>query len=128
MELRFPLPSRAVSINEVKGRHWSVVRRAVAPWREAVGWAWKTTPPEARAEVTNRRCVVHVTIPFDVTDKQWTGKRRDPHNYVDTIVKALVDQLVQQGTWPDDNADFVEVAEPTLVQGRDVIVTLSPVP
>lgn len=126
MEFRFPLPSRAPSINELTGKHWAVRSRALEPWRTAIGWAWKALPAAEQAEVTNKPCHVLMTIPFHVTDAQWKGKRRDPHNYVGTVVKACVDQLVNQLVWPDDDPEWVTVDEPVLVQGTEVIVELTP--
>lgn len=120
VELSFPPPGKPLSINEASGRSWARTRRLLAPWRDGVGWAWNTTPRSARAAVQGRRCRVEVTIPFA------TNRRRDPHNYVGSVVKALVDQLVDQGVWPDDTPDWVTVAEPTLVVGGDVVVRLTP--
>lgn len=128
MELRFPLPSRAVSINEVAGKHWAVKRRALEPWRTAVGWAWKMAPASERARVQGLRCKVRMLIPFDVSDAQWTKNRRDPHNYVGTVVKSCVDQLVEQGVWPDDTTEWVTVDEPVLMQGNEVVIELWPWP
>lgn len=122
-ELRFPIPENPLSINRAK--HWAKTRRLLAPWRDAVGWAWNTTR-RGRREITNVPCDVYVTIPFDVTPGQWEGKRRDPHNYVGTVCKAIIDQLVEQGAWPDDTPEWVTVHEPTLVRGNEVVVSLVP--
>lgn len=126
MEFSFPLPSRAPSINELNGKHWAVRSRALEPWRTAIGWAWKMVPPDERAEVVNTPCRVRMTIPFLVTEAQWVGTRRDPHNYVGTVVKSCIDQLVQQLVWPDDTPEWIVVDEPVLVQGDEVLVELVP--
>lgn len=123
MEIKFPLPSPAPSINEFAGNSkgvWAKRRRLLEPWRDAVGWGWKTIPRVERDLIIGVPCDVHVTIPFS------TKRTRDPHNYVGTVVKAMIDQLVQQGVWVDDNPDWVTVSEPTLVQGNEVIVRLTP--
>jgi hypothetical protein len=52
---------------------------------------------------------VCVTIGFH------TNRRRDPHNYVGTIVKSIIDGLVMADVWPDDNPEWVVVVEPKLV-------------
>ena len=51
---------------------------------------------------------VLVTFQFD---KQ---RKRDPHNYVGTTVKPIIDQMVTMGVFPDDNANFVNVPQPVL--------------
>lgn len=126
MELRYSLPERAKSINELKGRHWTVTFKAMQSWRDAVGWAWKLSPASERAELAGKKVRVRMTIPFDCSERQWTGKKRDPHNYVDTVVKATVDQLVKQGAFPDDSHEYVTVDEPVLVRGKEVVVELVP--
>lgn len=119
--MRFPAPGgKVLSINESIGTHWAARRRSLEPWRVEMGWAWKRLPRVERDAIIDVPCRVQVTIPFrDI-------RRRDPHNYVGTICKALVDQLVEQGAWPDDNAAWVTVDEPVCVKGNEVIVRLSP--
>lgn len=65
-------------------------------------------------------CTVHVTIPFT------TNRRRDPHNYTGTVVKPIVDGLVDARLWPDDNPDWVTVLDPTCAVGGLVVVTVTP--
>lgn len=62
---------------------------------------------------------VQVTIPFQ------TKRRRDPHNYTSTVVKSVIDGLVDAGLWPDDTAEWVTVLDPCLTVGRlgSVVVT-----
>jgi Holliday junction resolvase RusA-like endonuclease len=68
------------------------------------------------------RSSVHVTIPFS------TNRRRDPHNYTSTVVKAVVDGLRAAGVFVDDTAEHVVVIDPTLVVGGDLIITITPLP
>lgn len=121
LDLAFPSPGTAPSVNKFNGtRSWQMRRRLLEPWREAVGWAWRTTPPAQRTAIQGKPCSVTVTIPF-------TQKRtRDPHNYVTTVVKAMIDQLVKQDVWPDDSPEWITVVEPVLVIGKDCIVHLEP--
>ena len=50
-------------------------------------------------------------------------------NYIGTIVKAVIDGLVDAGCWPDDTAEWVEIRQPTLQVGGDlVVVALTPRP
>lgn len=123
LEIKFPAPSKAPSINELSGNSkgvWAKRRRLLEPWRDAVGWAWKMIPQAQRDLIIGVPCEVHITIPFA------QERTRDPHNYTGTVVKALIDQLVQQGVWVDDNPEWVTAAEPTLVKGDEVIVRLTP--
>lgn len=110
-DLKFKAPARAVSINETNGLHWSRKNRLVDPWKEAGRWY------AVAARLKNvGPMVVTVTIPFT------TGRRRDPHNYTGTVVKALIDGMVRAGVWPDDNPEFVTVAEPILTVDRSLAV------
>ena len=59
---------------------------------------------------------VEVFIPFT------TNRRRDPHNYVGTVVKWIIDGLVYAGAWPDDTPEWVTVLEPVLVKYPDLLV------
>lgn len=109
-----------LSTNEANSIHWAVRRNMLESWRTEVGWAWKRLPAGERETIIGVPCSVAVTIPFRDT------RRRDPSNYVATVVKAMVDQLVQQGVWPDDNTDWITVIEPICVKGDEVIVRLIP--
>jgi hypothetical protein len=62
--------------------------------------------------------LVRVHIPFPV------DRRRDPHNYCGTVVKAIVDGLVNAGAWDDDTPEFVEHISPILYKGDMVIIEL----
>ena len=123
VELRFPSPGgKVLSINDSYASNWQAKRRILEPWRDLVGWSWQMLPIRVRSTIINVPCTVHVTIPFLIR------RGRDPHNYVGTVCKALVDQLVMQGVWPDDTPQWVTVVEPTLVKGSEVIVRLVPRP
>jgi len=44
-----------------------------------------------------------------------------------TVVKAIVDGLVDAGLWPDDTNDYVTVTQPILSRGTaEVVVTITP--
>ena len=49
------------------------------------------------------------TLPFR------DNRKRDPHNYVGSVVKAMIDQLVHDGLWPDDDPRYIRILEPKLV-------------
>jgi hypothetical protein len=52
-----------------------------------------------------------VTLEIVFPDK----RRRDPHNYCSTVLKAVIDGLVVAGAWKDDTPDYVGHREPILV-------------
>lgn len=132
LRLFFRPPAPAPSINQLKGKHWSQVYKAMRPWKEAAQWAWNLCSPAEKRLVRCTPCDVQVTLPFR------TVRGRDPHNYVDTVVKAIVDGLKDdyetiggrrvatfQGAWPDDTPEWVRVLEPFCVTSQsDVTVDL----
>lgn len=65
-------------------------------------------------------CDVHVSIPFS------TNRKRDPHNYTSTVVKAVIDGLRIAGCWPDDDPTWVRVLDPICEVGTDLTITITP--
>lgn len=142
----FEAPSRPLSENESRKIHWATRRNRLKPWKEATAAAWLlfaeffSHNPELREAWISRPGTVLVTLPFDRTEAQWEADRRDPHNYVGTMCKVIVDQLTDKKTgsikrgdvqietrlWPDDTPDFVEVLEPKLVRGKTAEVRITP--
>lgn len=105
--ITFPAPDVPASINEVSGRHWSQARKRNTPWREWTAyWVRRQGPSPARHVPVP--ITVQVTLPFR------QKRRRDPHNYTGTTVKAIVDGLVKSGVVPDDTDDWVTVLDPVL--------------
>lgn len=127
--LEYPAPNRPLSENEKrKMSHWAQWRRRLDPWHEATQWAWKLC--KNKAEVIGKPCVVLVELPFK------KNARRDPHNYVGTNVKSIVDALttkidkesgevIWQGAWEDDNPQWVTVVEPKMTSGDIARVILT---
>lgn len=109
-DLEFPAPTKPLSINN--GGHWAKKRRLLDPWKDA---AWVTarnhlalsTPPFTAAPPPIP-VTVQAVIPFR------GHRRRDPHNYTGTVVKAIVDGLVRAGVVPDDTARWVTVIDSQL--------------
>lgn len=102
-----PPPAMPISTNESNRLHHHARSRALGPWKER---AWGVAlAANLRAAVAGTPCTVRVRIPFA------TSRRRDPSNYVGTVVKAVVDGLVQAKVWPDDTPAWVTVLEPELV-------------
>ena len=134
----FPAPSVPISENQSRRLHWAERKRELDPWREWVyrRWAVAKRTPEGQALI-GVPCVVQVWLPFK------NRQRRDPHNYVSTCVKTIVDALVDKyehfgggpgkikakvydGIWPDDTPEWVSIAEPKLYVGQDVVVEITP--
>lgn len=95
--------------------HWAVKHRALKPWRIATRAAWFEAgrPTDVGASV--------VSIRFSVLDR----RRRDPSNLMPTQ-KAIIDELVRCGVWPDDNPEWVTEMMPTVGVGGFVKVTITP--
>lgn len=121
MLLRFHPPAPPWSSNEqqrtVRGR--IAQHHDKKAWRDGTYYAAKSAFVGV-ARIRHTPSYVQVTIPFA------TNRRRDPSNYVGTVVKAIVDGLVLAGMWPDDNPDWVTVVEPLCVMGSEVVVRITP--
>lgn len=121
MILRFPVPEKPWSINETPTSVHAKIKQHgyKTAWRDTayvVARAATARDPRRGLGPSN----IQVTIPFN------TNRRRDPHNYTGTVVKAVVDGLTRAGLWPDDNVEHVTVLDPILVVGTEVIVTITP--
>ena len=53
-------------------------------------------------------------------------RRRDPHNYCGTVLKAVIDGLVLRRAWPDDTAEWIGHREPILVLADHTKVSIWP--
>ena len=107
-EVTFPTPDRPLSENESRRLHWAARKRRLHPWREQVQWVYKRAVRNGMRKPLPP-CEVRVTLGFA------RGGRRDPANYIGTVVKEIVDGMVELGAWPDDTPEYVRVVEPTLV-------------
>jgi hypothetical protein len=109
-EISFPPPTPPWSTN--KTLHWA--KRAILKkdWRG-------TTCIMARSLRNLPPCNVQVEIPFT------TNARRDPHNYTGTVVKSIIDGLVDAGVWPDDTVGYVTVMDPICYKGDEVRIRLT---
>lgn len=87
----------------------------VKAWKEDTAGAWLTVHPTTKQRLIQSDTgyfppsVVRLHIGFP------QKRRRDPHNYCGTVLKAVVDGLVACGLWPDDTPDWVGHREPLLV-------------
>lgn len=96
------------SENWMKGAHWAAASSRMSLWRDAAFYAWKGSRTSKVGAVTGIPCIVTLDIGFHVR------RRRDPHNYVGTVCKSVIDGLVLSGCWEDDNPEWVTVTEPML--------------
>jgi crossover junction endodeoxyribonuclease RusA len=97
-----------LSVNRTTG-HWAKTSSVKTAWRDGIQWLAQGGKIAGLATIQGRPCALRFVLPFQV------GRRRDPSNYVDSVVKWMVDGLVRAGVWPDDNPEYVEVLEPRLV-------------
>jgi hypothetical protein len=103
--LRFPCPTRPLSVNESNTMHYATRARRLKPWQDA---AWALAHNVVVRGWTPKPVDVQVCIPFGV------ARRRDAHNYTGTVVKAVVDGLVRARLVPDDVPQWVRVLDPVL--------------
>lgn len=83
--------------------------RELSQWRDAAFYAWKEARLGPAGGALGQPCEVRIEIGFH------QNRTRDPHNYVGTVCKSVIDGLVKAGLWPDDNPEWVTVVEPVLV-------------
>lgn len=118
--LTFTPPGPALSMNTTN-KHWAALR--------ADRQAWKTAAYLAACEADNQLAAfrghrVEITVALPVPD----NRRRDPHNYVETI-KRIIDGIVNSGAViPDDNATWCAVPEPVLYRGDSVRIRIRTAP
>jgi Holliday junction resolvase RusA-like endonuclease len=117
IEIHFTAPTNPWSLNAERSMHWATRARHIKAWRTVARHA-ASLAPELR-ELGPCQVTVHLSFP--------RRARRDPSNYLPPC-KAAIDGLVDAGLWPDDNADWVTVAEPVLEIRDDgmVRVVLTP--
>jgi crossover junction endodeoxyribonuclease RusA len=113
MEITFAAPTAPWSLNQERTKHWSWRARRVRAWRAVALDAARLLPHPRELGPSS----VSVVLPFE------RNARRDPSNFLPPV-KALIDGLVEAGLWPDDNAAWVTIEEPTLAISPDNQVTV----
>lgn len=113
--LTFSAPTPPLSINKAHSLHWAARRKQTDPWRDTAIIVTR----QARMQKARWWAAFPqpVTIQMDLPFR--TGVRKDPHNYVGTVVKATVDGLVTGGLIPDDTPEWATILEPTISVQRD---------
>lgn len=109
--IRFPPPARVWSTNE--RLHYHETAQLTKDWKGAARLLAARSPALPPG-------IVQIWLPFK--DK----RRRDPHNYCGTVLKAIIDGLVMAGCWPDDTPEWVGHREPVIYKGKEVIVAVEP--
>jgi hypothetical protein len=102
--LSFEAPAKLWSSNNRMHRMQMV--KLKRDWRAGAHRASRTLSPKPG------HWYILASLPFRRETK------RDPHNWVGTVVKAAIDGLVDSHLWPDDNSDFVTVGQPLVVVYR----------
>jgi len=119
--LSFRAPTRPLSENESRRLHWATRKRRLQDWAVLTKVAWQFADNKETLE--GQRIQIHVTLPF------LRAGRRDPHNYVGTNVKCIIDALIRAGMAPDDTTEYVLVVEPKLAVDKtnEVLILLTPI-
>jgi len=115
--LVYEAPDKLPSINDTAGRHWGHTNSTKQAWQEAAHYYavdhFGPVGPSGRH--LDGRWLIKMGLPFA------HRRRRDPHNYIGTVVKWTIDGLVQAGVWPDDTAEYVKVTDPVLLVGSTLV-------
>lgn len=103
--LDFDAPTKVYGSNEVNNWRWPMMTKVRGQWHAAVaeackGSALKELPPSA----VRLRIVVS------------SERKRDPSNYVGTVTKWIVDEIVRAGVWPDDDPRYLTIMSPVFVK------------
>jgi hypothetical protein len=120
VQFGFLPPTHPWSTNEDRNLHHFTRADRIQTWKGDTRIHYAHTRGKAGTRIPPG--IVQVTIPFT------SNRRRDPHNYCGTVVKAVIDGLVLAGAWPDDTPEWVGHREPILYKGDRVIVTVFPQP
>lgn len=97
-------PADVLGANQTRGWRWQRYHL----------WAkqWKNSAAEmARKHHLAGIGPAKVAVAFEVN----RSVRRDPHNYMSTVCKHIIDGLVVAGVWPDDNPRWLTLREPRFI-------------
>lgn len=113
IDLAFTQPSVPLSMNKAKGIHWARLKAFLDPWKKA---AWAVAHNHRVRSMRAQHQAVWRPKPITVQAVlQFHGTRgRDAHNYTGTVVKSMVDGLVQARIVPEDTPAWVTVLDPVL--------------
>lgn len=108
LQVRVAYGGHPMSVNEAARVHGTVASRRHRPWKVNAITAGRSHA--GRLPLPLGPSLVRVTLPMP------DDRRRDPHNYTGTVVKAIIDGLVHAGWWEDDTADHVVLIDSLLVK------------
>jgi hypothetical protein len=118
-ELNFEVPDKVWSTNQDRNLNPYARAERILVWKTATQLAWASHCNRTGIARRLEPSLVRVSIPFR------QRRRRDPHNYCGTVVKAILDGLVLAGAWADDTPEYVEHLAPSLPVGGTQLVTVS---
>jgi hypothetical protein len=108
LTLAFLAPTEPVSTNRADRMHWAARKRRTDPWRDMAIVATRNALRRDWQGWEPQPVTIQVDLPFR------TVRDRDPHNYVGTNVKAVVDGMVRGGLIPNDTPEWATIIEPTI--------------
>lgn len=125
--LWFPPPALPWSTNQDRNLNPYDRANRIKEWKQTVQWVWMMGgKTDADVGVAGKwpaeptPMLVELTIPFT------KNRKRDPHNYCGTVLKAIIDGLVIAANLPDDTPEWVGHREPKLVKGDTVFIEVTP--
>lgn len=107
----FPPSVKAWSTNQDRTTNPYLRAERIKAWKIDAKLAYTQLCNSAGSERQLPPGIVTIAIPFD------KKRRRDPHNYCGTVLKAIIDGLVLAKAWPDDTPEYVGHREPKLYVG-----------
>jgi hypothetical protein len=116
----FSPPDKPWSTNEDRTLNKYTRADRIATWKGVTMVTYGSWCVREKHKRAREPSLVRVHIPFTL------NRRRDPHNYCGTVVKAIIDGLVIAGAWKDDTPKYVEHLSPVLYKGDEVKVELFP--
>lgn len=124
IKFSFLPPDRPWSTNDDRSLNRYARHDTVAIWKSTtqLEWASFCNRTGRSRVVPDAPSLVRIDIPFA------QNRRRDPHNYCGTVLKAVIDGLVLGGAWPDDTHEYLEHLAPVLYVERkgSLRISISP--
>jgi len=118
IEFSFQVPDVPWSTNQDRNLHPQERAARIQTWKYAKKLWFRQAVIQQHLKTPLPPSIVQIVIPFTVK------RRRDPHNYCGTVLKAVIDGLVKGGAWPDDTPEYVGHRESELYVGNQVIVRI----
>lgn len=122
LEFEFPAPTAPWSTNQDRNLNPYVRAERISEWKRSARLLFRQEVTRRRLALPLEPAIVQIRIPFKQV------RRRDPHNYCGTVLKAIIDGLVKGGAWQDDTPEWVGHREPILYKGDMVDVVLWEMP